>query len=591
MFAKEKRLVVLGCSETKIDVAGELPAISLYDGPFYRVLRAYLREFRWPESLSIAVLSAKYGLIGCVSQIENYDQRMTSKRACEIATGATRTFQQWIRGHGKVDLVLGKDYLRALSLDQVQAKPGRTRAEVVEGGIGLKQSRFRELLREAGMTQHPERPVLRPRETPLYFLPDWDDFIDPDFDYVRDKFSAEKRGDRHEQHTIALMQPKRMCDGVLVSLAQHLGSKGLLRRIQPTDPASLAPTSVRRHFGLADDQWAFGDCGAFSYVSESEPTVTVEQAVAMYDLYEFDLGASVDHIPVAQMPTAKGFEPVSLKERRRRLKLTADNAERFLQVHRQRSARFLPVGVVQGLEPADYATYVAKYVEMGYQHLAIGGLVPRSDADIQAIVQVIDGKLRKMSGAKRPWIHLLGIFRPALQPLFRELRIGSFDSASYFRKAWLRSDQNYLGVDGNWYAAIRVPPMHDPRTRKRLVENDQSEAMLKRLEKAALTQLRAFADGSGTVDKALNAVTKYDQLLSRADSVEGKLVDAYRATLEARPWEKCDCPRCQRLGIDVLIFRGKNRNKSRGAHNTLMLYQRVTGKATASRMDHNHRID
>ena len=64
---------------------------------------------------------------------------------------------------------------------------------------------------------------------------------------------------------------------------------------------SLAPRSVRDFYSLQDDQWAFGDCGAFSYVAEEAPTISVEQAVSLYDLYDFNLGASVDHIPVPEI--------------------------------------------------------------------------------------------------------------------------------------------------------------------------------------------------------------------------------------------------------------------------------------------------
>ena len=52
-----KQLLVLGCSQTKRDSVGELPAIDRYDGPSYRVLRGYLREHVWPDDLSVAVLS------------------------------------------------------------------------------------------------------------------------------------------------------------------------------------------------------------------------------------------------------------------------------------------------------------------------------------------------------------------------------------------------------------------------------------------------------------------------------------------------------------------------------------------------------
>ena len=54
--AGPKQLIVLGCSSLKRKSESVLPAISLYDGPTFRVLRAFLREFHWPTSLSVAIL-------------------------------------------------------------------------------------------------------------------------------------------------------------------------------------------------------------------------------------------------------------------------------------------------------------------------------------------------------------------------------------------------------------------------------------------------------------------------------------------------------------------------------------------------------
>ena len=52
---------------------------------------------------------------------------------------------------------------------------------------------------------------------------------------------------------------------------------------------------------------------------------------------------------------------------------------------------------------------------------------------------------------------------------------------------------------------------------------------------------------------------------------EDKL-DGYHALLTDRPWDECDCPVCSNLGIDVAIFRGNNRNRRRGFHNTKRFY-------------------
>lgn len=571
MTTAAKRLVVLGCSALKRDPGGQLPAISLYDGPTFRVLRTYLRDYCWPNRLSVAVLSAKYGIIGGLSHISTYDQRMTPSRAKELASGVTRTLSQWRSGHSQIDLILGQDYLR--SIDQTQLGEGTVRVRVVEGTIGVKLNALHGLLRSLGRKPREVPAELSSRGRPLYFLPDWDDFLDVEYDFETDTFSADARSSRVEEHSIALMRPHRLCDGVLVSLAQNLGTKGLLKRVGFLDEESLSPTPVHKHFKLLPSQWAFGDCGAFSYVAEDKPTISLEQAVSLYDLYEFDLGASVDHIPVAEVATDAGKRKLPEEERRGRMRLTRDNAERFLTLHRERGAKFLPVGVIQGLVAEDYARQLGEYAEMGYRYLALGGLVPRSDAEIRAVVDAVAAARKKLR--RPPWIHLLGVFRPQLQSHFRTIGVGSFDSATYFRKAWLRSDQNYLGVDGNWYAAIRVPPLSDPRTRKRMEQCGATEKRLLRLEAAALSALRAYDAGTLDIDGALAAVMEYDRLLSRAGEQDSRLEDKYRRTLAARPWRQCRCPVCSQLGIEVVIFRGINRNKRRGAHNTLQLFNRV----------------
>jgi integrase len=74
MTTSPQTLVVLGCSATKFDVDGQVPAVHLYDGPVFRVLRSHLRSYKWPSDLSVGVLSAKYGFVGAVAPIKNYDQ-------------------------------------------------------------------------------------------------------------------------------------------------------------------------------------------------------------------------------------------------------------------------------------------------------------------------------------------------------------------------------------------------------------------------------------------------------------------------------------------------------------------------------------
>lgn len=570
-----RHLVVLGCSATKLDSDGLLPAIARYDGPAYRVLNAYLREVQWPNALSIGVLSAEHGLIGGLTHIENYDRRMDSRRAFDLRTQCTDVLTTWARDHSKLTLFLGKDYLPALNLDVL---PARRTVEVVPGAIGMKLSRLRSLLH--GFTRATTRRLLPARtDRARYFLPDWDDHVDADFDFRLDQFSNPNRQERNQKHCIELVQPRRMCDGVLISLAQLQGSKGLLRRFAPTDPESLAPMSIADRFGLAPDQLAFGDCGAFSYSAQDEPPISTEQAVSLYQIYGFDLGASVDHIPLPVVIGDDGKQRrLSRAEQKRRVAITQRNAADFMAVYRRRRCTFEPVGIIQSIDVAGYAAQVAAYAEIGYQTIAIGGLVPRSDREVAEIALAVHRARTALPRSLRAdlWIHLFGIYRPKIQSVLREAAIDSFDSATYFRKAWLRSSQNYLAPDGSWYAAVRVPVTSDVRTLRRLRSSGLTEETLRRRERAALDALHAYGRRKKSLEDTLRAVLAYDTLLDRGDGTsQDELRSSYRRTLTARPWEHCDCSICSHIGIDTLIFRGYNRNKRRGAHNTLMLYERL----------------
>jgi hypothetical protein len=565
----EKRLVVLGCSATKVETDGVLPAVHLYDGPTFRVLRTFLRQNSWPDSLSIAVLSAKFGLIGGLAQIPYYNMRMTSARATALSPSVTASLQELAAQHRTIDLVMGRDYRETIDLPTAQIAGSRFR--FAEGAIGMKLNRLHGLLRNLPHQRRRRCMTIERRTRPLYFLPDWDDFLDVDYDFKTDSFSCAQRASRKEEHSIALMRPQRLCDGVLVSLAQNLGTKGLLKRIGHTDAESFAPKSVRTHFKLTENQWAFGDCGAFSYVNEELPTISVEQAVSLYDLYEFDYGASVDHIPVPELVIDGEKIALPESERKARIRLTRRNAEKFISAHREHGASFVPVGVIQGLAPRDFARQLGDYFDMGYTHIALGGLVPRADSEIRQIVERVHAANQRL---RRPlWIHLLGVYRPALQADFRRCQIASFDSATYFRKAWLRSDQNYLAPSGDWYAAIRVPPTRDARTFARLRKSRLPKAEIKRLEGTALDALHAYDKGRLSLKRCLEAITAYDRLLIRAEVIDEGLESSYRKTLRDKPWRNCDCAVCKAIGVDVVTFRGLNRNKRRGAHNTLMLYR------------------
>ena len=46
-------------------------------------------------------------------------------------------------------------------------------------------------------------------------------------------------------------------------------------------------------------------------------------------------------------------------------------------------------------------------------------------------------------------------------------------------------------------------------------------------------------------------------------------------TLKEMPWKKCKCSICKEVGIEVILFRGNNRNRRRGMHNLYAYGNRV----------------
>jgi len=146
-------LLIISCSQRKIETAGVLPAIDRYDGPTYRCLRKFRDTFGFPKNLRILILSAKYQLIFPETEIENYDDKMTRARAESIAGGVQidlkRCLDFYQIAYGGTDQVfinLGKTYMR--TLDGFHWGPISTME--ASGGIGLKTQQMKAWLERLG---------------------------------------------------------------------------------------------------------------------------------------------------------------------------------------------------------------------------------------------------------------------------------------------------------------------------------------------------------------------------------------------------------------------------------------------------------
>ncbi len=399
--------------------------------------------------------------------------------------------------------------------------------------------------------------------------------VDPEYDFLNDRPSPNRK-DRwvHDRFAHEFF-PEPIFDGMLVS------------------KASLTPTAERR-IRQAGGIRAFtrlnsaipimGDCGAFTYLLAEEPVYTMQQVIDYYQEFGIDYGVSLDHLAFITVEMLeKALENGKIKQKwwtgktteqiqAERFELTLQNAQTLLDLHVQQKPNFIPIGIAQGGTPELYYEAVERLIKMGYRHLALGGLVKSKDKEIIAILEKIRPLIK--DGIQ---LHIFGVARLSLVPHFMRLGVTSADSSSPLRRAFLGSgEDNYWTADGQKYAAIRVPLVKSSHNKRGV---DSVKEVLQRngnlsvesladLEQETLRLLRAYDKEESTLDETLEAVLTYDKLYG----IERDYTAAYHRTLTDKPWQQCDCAICREVGVEVIIFRGNNRNRRRGFHNVKVFY-------------------
>jgi hypothetical protein len=473
-----------------------------------------------------------------------------------------------------------------------------------------------------------------------YFIPDWDDRVDPNYIFVKDTHQA-GRDPYHDDVYAHEIYPQPPYDGILVSrnmLDANRKKHELVER-----------NGIREYLRAPAGMPILGDCGAFSYWQRPEPPYTTGEMLEYYKKFGFTYGVSIDHLIFTEIED----------QRYERLRITQRNAEEFLEQHRAGgyASSFEPIGAAQGWNEESYAESVEKLIKVGYRYIALGGLVRSQASFILSVLNRIQPMVRDTPGLR---IHLFGVTRVEHLADFQRLGSTSFDSASRLRRAWMDGTRNYF-VGERVFTAVRIPFAHGKlksmlRTLKTLradVENTSASQaaldcitarigialqqgaagigggqgsrqngtnhhgspplgdehmsdLLARLhtlpdpgsperasllddlarlgdqlghipeiffqaEQEALAALRAFDQGHQNLETTLLAVYRYGLLWGDTK----QRLDAYRQTLMSRPWEQCRCAICGEIGIEVVIFRGNNRNRRRGFHNTWHLYEEL----------------
>jgi len=397
-----------------------------------------------------------------------------------------------------------------------------------------------------------------------FYFPDSQDLVSPTYDFIHDEYSPLRVRQRDDLYAHEVLDGSPY-DGILVSKAIVDGSiKGSGKYSEP-QRQRLYRLGVESFFRLPKGTDSLGDCGAFNYASEPEPPYTITEVVDFYEGCRFRAGVSMDHIILGyddESPT-NDVDP----EWVRRHELTLRLAEEFLAEVDRRGRPFEPVGAAQGWSPASYTESVERLQQMGYQRIALGGMVPLKTHQILACLHAIE-KVRR-SGVE---LHLLGVTRVESMPEFASLGVTSFDSTTPLRQAFMDDRANYHTAETQ-FTAIRVPQVDgNPSLRRAILAGSVRQKDAVTLERQTLKSLRAFDMGELGVSATLDAVLEYENLV-----LGGKksYVEAYEESLTCAPWKACTCALCRELGIEILIFRGTERNKRRGFHNLQVLADKV----------------
>ena len=110
---QNRKLLIVSCSKIKKNLQ-QGPAIEIYDGPYYRLLRKSDLS-----NTDVKIISAKYGLIDSDTPISPYEQRMTRKVAKLLVPTVSEGVLEALSSskYSDVLLELGKDYLNTVQVD------------------------------------------------------------------------------------------------------------------------------------------------------------------------------------------------------------------------------------------------------------------------------------------------------------------------------------------------------------------------------------------------------------------------------------------------------------------------------------------
>jgi hypothetical protein len=399
-----------------------------------------------------------------------------------------------------------------------------------------------------------------------FFLPEWDDLVDRDYNFLSDTHAPSRVSARESDVYVHELMPHPPFDGVLVSKSNV--------EIKAQDRI-IAQGGIGAYLRVPSGMPVMGDCGAFQYIDAAEPPYTCEEILQYYDDLAFDYGITLDHViplNIGQASQADLFDAGIDPELSDRFELTIKNAARMRELAIERDASVELIACAQGWSPSTYREAIVRLSDLGYRYIALGGVARASDEVITAVLAEV-GPIVAERGLQ---LHVLGVARLSLLDTYMAAGVVSCDSAASLMQAFKSARDNYH-TRGQHYTAVRIPPTGptpSPIVRRALqpIPPADQQAVLTRLQKletAALAAVRSLQQGELSAEDTAQAIEAYHAELG------GKRVPQshYLPTLQDRPWEACGCAICDAVGVEVVMMRGNNRNRRRAFHNTHVFYQ------------------
>ena len=317
-----------------------------------------------------------------------------------------------------------------------------------------------------------------------YFMPEWDDRVDPKYDFINDSHSSKHKqsplqNDFYIWNVFGLENVP--IDGVLVSRMKIMENRTKYRQI--------LDKGIHRFLRLPDSFEIMGDCGAWGYIDEEEPPFKTSETLDYYIKCGFNYGVSIDHLIV----------PARIEQRKKRWEITLENAKEMFELWQSKDKYFRSIriiGVAQGWDVESYRKAVRELLQIGYDYIGLGGLaraptgLGNKNLENKTLLNVVKGvwlEIKKwMNKTKQKVdIHVFGVARPHIIPQLIKYGVTSFDSASFLRRAWLSAQNNYHTLDGKGYSAIRIPQTG----RSKRVKGINDERLVE-LEKESLKMTR-----------------------------------------------------------------------------------------------------